>query len=76
MSNIFIFLIKIYQYTFSYFLGGHCRFYPSCSHYAIESFQKHSPSKAFILTVIRILKCNPLYPKTGYDPVPSTKENV
>jgi len=63
-------LILFYQATFSYFLGGNCRFYPSCSHYASEAFSKHSFFKAFILTVRRLLSCHPFTKRSVFDPVP------
>jgi len=74
MSNFFILIIRIYQNTFAYFLGGHCKFYPSCSHYAIESFENHNFFYAFKLVLKRLLKCHPLSFKSGFDPVPLRKE--
>ncbi|MES2802410.1 MAG: membrane protein insertion efficiency factor YidD [Bdellovibrionota bacterium] len=65
-----MYLVKFYQASFSHFLGGNCRFYPSCSHYAVESFQSHTFLKAFRLTIVRLLKCHPFYPQKGFDPVP------
>jgi hypothetical protein len=68
-------LIKLYQLILSPYLGGNCRYYPSCSHYAIEAFEKKSVFEALYLTLKRILSCNPLGGK-GYDPVPQmTKRN-
>lgn len=46
-----------------------CRFYPSCSNYALEAIKKYGCIKGWGLTFKRILKCNPLG-KSGYDPVP------
>jgi putative membrane protein insertion efficiency factor len=65
----FVLLIRVYQVLLSPFLGGHCRFYPSCSAYAIEAYQRHGPLKGSWLAARRILRCNPLGGK-GYDPVP------
>lgn len=70
LSQAVIHAVKFYQATFSYFLGGNCRFYPSCSHYAVESFQTHSFIEASRLTIIRLLKCHPFHPQKGFDPVP------
>ncbi|MDE7314979.1 MAG: membrane protein insertion efficiency factor YidD [Mucispirillum sp.] len=67
-KNIAVMLIKFYKCCISPYLGNHCRFYPSCSSYAIEAFQKKGFIKGFILTVWRILRCNP-FCKGGYDPV-------
>lgn len=50
-----------------------CRFYPSCSQYAKECYEKFNFVKASLLTTKRLLKCNPLF-KCAYDPVPLTKE--
>ena len=69
LSCFFIFLIKIYQITLSPFLGGHCRYQPSCSHYGIEAIKKHGPFKGGWLALKRILSCNP-WGGSGYDPVP------
>jgi putative membrane protein insertion efficiency factor len=49
-------------------LGPRCRFYPTCSEYAIEAIQKKGIFKGFFLAVWRILRCNPLS-AGGYDPV-------
>lgn len=62
-------LIKVYQYTLSPFIGRNCRFMPSCSNYGIEALRKHGAIKGSILTIYRILRCNP-WGGSGYDPVP------
>ena len=49
-----------------------CRFYPSCSQYAKECYEKYGFVKASLLATKRLLKCNPLF-KRAYDPVPLTK---
>lgn len=72
---VFVALIKIYQFTISPLLGPRCRFYPSCSHYAIESFQTQSLLKAFYLSIKRILKCHPFHPG-GFDPVPQAEQKT
>lgn len=68
-------IIQFYQATVSYFLGGNCRYYPTCSYYASEAFEKHSFEKAAYLTAKRVLSCHPFSSKQYYDPVPigSTK---
>lgn len=70
MAKFAILIIKVYQKGISPLLGQHCRFYPSCSNYAIESFRRHGFIKGIILTFWRILRCQPLC-KGGYDPVPA-----
>ncbi|EPC04420.1 hypothetical protein L861_03600 [Litchfieldella anticariensis FP35 = DSM 16096] len=64
-----IILIKVYQYTVSPLLGPRCRFWPSCSHYALEAIHTHGPLKGGWLALKRILKCHPWHPG-GIDLVP------
>jgi len=68
LAFFFIFLIKVYQVTLSPFLGGHCRYQPSCSHYSIKVIQKYGPLKGGWLALKRILSCHP-WGGSGYDPV-------
>lgn len=70
MTRIVTFFIRLYQSFISPFLSRSCRFAPSCSEYAIEAFQIHGFFRGCILTVWRILRCNPFL-EGGYDPVPS-----
>lgn len=60
--------IQIYQSFISIVLPRTCRFYPSCSQYAKESFQKYPFIQALYLAVKRLLKCHP-YHSGGYDPL-------
>jgi putative membrane protein insertion efficiency factor len=69
MRGFFIVLIRAYQVGISPLLGANCRYYPTCSAYAIEAFEKHGVMKGLRLTFARLLKCHPLRPG-GYDPVP------
>ncbi|WPU65398.1 membrane protein insertion efficiency factor YidD [Peredibacter sp. HCB2-198] len=62
-------LIRFYQYFISPLLGQKCRFYPSCSQYSRECFQKFTFQKALWYSCRRICKCHPYHPG-GYDPVP------
>ena len=52
-----------------------CRFYPTCSQYALEAIQKYGAFKGFFLALWRILRCNP-FCKGGYDPVPLKKAKL
>ncbi|MEL3907082.1 MAG: membrane protein insertion efficiency factor YidD [Treponema sp.] len=61
--------IKVYQKCISPLFPPACRYYPTCSHYALESLTKYGPFKGTYLAVKRILRCNPFF-KGGYDPVP------
>jgi putative membrane protein insertion efficiency factor len=67
MKKFIIFNIKLYKYIISPFLGNNCRFYPSCSQYAIDAIEKHGVLKGAVKSVIRILKCHPFHPG-GCDP--------
>lgn len=69
MKTILIWLIKGYKKFISPLLGDNCRFYPTCSSYAIEALQIHGFFKGSLLTIWRILRCNP-FGKPGLDPVP------
>lgn len=64
-----IFLIRLYRKWISPLKPSCCRFTPTCSAYALEAFQKRGFFCGLILTVWRILRCNP-FCEGGYDPVP------
>ena len=63
-----IFIIKIYQ-VFSPLKGPTCRFYPSCSHYAVTAIEKYGALKGGWLSLKRIGRCHP-FNEGGYDQVP------
>lgn len=69
MKHLMALIIRIYQLTISPLLGQCCRFAPSCSHYALEAYQKHGFIKGTRLTVCRLCKCHPWHPG-GIDDVP------
>lgn len=64
----FIFLIRVYQYTLSPFIGQGCRFEPTCSNYAIDALKKYGLFKGSWLAAKRISRCHP-FNDGGYDPV-------
>ena len=64
-------LVRFYQRCLSPKKAPCCRFTPTCSTYAIEALEKHGALFGLVLTVWRILRCNP-FCKGGYDPVPDT----
>lgn len=61
--------VVAYQWTLRPFIGHHCRFQPSCSHYALEALTEHGALRGSWLSARRVLRCNPWHPG-GYDPVP------
>ena len=73
-SRISIFLIKVYKYLISPYIGKSCRFEPSCSTYALEAFRSYGFFRGFKLSLFRIIRCNP-WGGHGYDPVPSKEDN-
>jgi len=69
-------LIRLYQLTLSGWLGGQCRFYPSCSQYAREAIKIHGAWRGSGLATWRILRCGP-FTGGGFDPVrPGRSEPV
>jgi hypothetical protein len=61
--------ISLYRLTLSGWLGGQCRFSPTCSRYAEEAIKTHGAFKGSFLMVRRVLRCNP-FGRGGLDPVP------
>ncbi|MCW8858952.1 MAG: membrane protein insertion efficiency factor YidD [Deltaproteobacteria bacterium] len=74
MKNLFIFLIDIYRVCVSPFTQPSCRFYPSCSYYARESFIQHGAFRGLLLTSKRLVRCHP-FCEGGFDPVPPKKKS-
>jgi putative membrane protein insertion efficiency factor len=71
MSRVLIFLINFYKKHISLFFkknGVECKFYPTCSEYSLEAIKKYGSFKGTLLSIKRILKCNP-FSKGGYDPL-------
>ena len=62
-------LIRLYRLALSSSLGGQCRFYPSCSHYAEGAIRSHGATKGWALAAWRILRCGP-FTRGGVDHVP------
>jgi len=69
VRTLLVTTIRIYQRTLSPLLGPRCRFYPSCSHYAIEAIERHGAGRGSYLAARRLVRCHPLN-AGGYDPVP------
>ncbi|HRE41014.1 MAG TPA: membrane protein insertion efficiency factor YidD [Ignavibacteria bacterium] len=74
LTTPFILLIKFYKFAISPLFPASCKYYPSCSQYAIESLQKRGLITGMFLSVKRILKCNP-FSSGGFDPVPLKHKN-
>ncbi len=66
INILFISIIKVYQKYISPLSAPSCRFYPSCSNYAITTFKFNNPFIAFFVVCYRILRCQPLC-KDGFD---------
>jgi putative membrane protein insertion efficiency factor len=62
-------LIKAYRVLLSGWLGGQCRFYPTCSHYAEDAVRLHGAVKGTVMAAWRIARCGP-FTKGGVDHVP------
>ena len=69
LTKLLIGLIRLYQITLSPWLGGACRYTPTCSNYGIQALEKYGALKGSWLTLKRVLSCNP-WGGSGYDPVP------
>jgi hypothetical protein len=68
VKKIVILGLKFYQQFISPCFPRVCRFYPTCSSYAIEAIKKYGVVRGAWLAVLRIMKCNPFHPG-GYDPI-------
>lgn len=73
MKKIFINLIKFYQRAISPYFPPSCKYSPTCSQYGIEAIERFGAFKGGLMTLWRILRCNP-FSKGGYDPVPEKKD--
>jgi len=61
--------VVAYRRYVSPVLPARCRFYPSCSAYALEALARHGAVRGTALTIWRLLRCHPIHPG-GFDPVP------
>lgn len=75
IRKLLILLVRIYQYTLSPFVGNQCRFYPTCSEYAIEALKKRGAFIGSWLTLKRLVKCHPWHPG-GIDFVNAPESSV
>jgi uncharacterized protein len=65
-------IIQTYRWLISPLLGPTCRFYPTCSAYALEALDRHGALRGSWLAVRRLLRCHPFNPG-GFDPVPDAR---
>ncbi len=69
MKRIMLAAIRLYQRQISPGIGPACRFQPTCSHYALDAITNYGAIRGGVMSIWRILRCNPLN-DGGYDPVP------
>ena len=67
MKWLLIQLVLLYRATLGRLLGGHCRYHPTCSQYAIDAVNKHGAIRGAWLAAKRIARCHP-WAVGGYDP--------
>ncbi len=74
VQTLLIALIHLYRWTLGLFIGGRCRFLPSCSSFGLEAIDRHGAARGTWLTVRRIVRCHPWHPG-GFDPVPDHRRS-
>lgn len=72
MSRVLLALLRLYQRWVSGMLAPRCRFYPSCSAYAVTAVERHGPLRGTALAVRRLARCHP-FSAGGPDPVPPVR---
>lgn len=73
MKNLLLKAIRFYRKRISPLFGPKCRYYPTCSQYAVTAIERFGAFKGSILALLRLLRCNVFFPG-GYDPVPEKKK--
>ena len=72
---VLLLFIRFYITFLAPFLGGGCKFHPSCSNYAREAVERHGAQRGLALAGKRLLRCRP-FTKGGFDPVPEVNSDV
>jgi putative membrane protein insertion efficiency factor len=67
MQWLLVHLVLLYRVTLGYFIGGHCRYTPTCSQYAIDAINKYGALRGAWKSMKRISRCHP-WGGRGYDP--------
>ena len=68
LRTAFVLPIRLYQKTVSPLMGERCKYYPSCSEYAVQAISKFGILRGLVLAGWRLLRCNP-WSRGGFDPV-------
>ena len=68
VRELFLLPVRLYRRVVSPLLGPRCRYYPSCSEYAVDAVREYGAARGFVLAGWRLLRCNPLS-HGGFDPV-------
>jgi hypothetical protein len=68
LQTLLIALIRAYQILISPILPRSCRFYPTCSEYALTAIRQYGSARGIYLGIRRLIRCHPFHPG-GYDPV-------
>ncbi len=70
MKTVLLALLRAYRFLLSPWVGNSCRFWPTCSMYAMEAIERHGALKGSYMTVTRVARCHP-YSAGGVDEVPA-----
>jgi putative membrane protein insertion efficiency factor len=69
LARLLIWFVKAYQYFLSPYFGQQCRFYPTCSQYALDAINKYGALRGAYYALRRIFRCHPWH-AGGHDPIP------